>query len=289
MEKNAEEIKSFIKKRYGSLAQERNQSCCAPQTEMASDGGSTAAASCCGPSTSCCPPTRTARLYTSEELENLPGEIADFSLGCGNPTAIAELGEGEVVLDLGSGGGLDCFLAARKVGAKGRVIGLDMTPEMIRLARQNAQKVVAGNVEFRLGEMEHMPLEDNSVDVIISNCVINLSPDKDAVFSEAYRVLKPRGRLCVSDMVLRGELPAEIKESLEQWSGCVAGALEEKVYLGKIQSAGFLDVTDESSRVPFYVETETPAEPDAEDSPTYLDLGDKIASIRVKAFKPGKA
>ncbi len=280
MKQNAEEIKRFVKERYGGLARERNQPCCAPQTVTQN---------CCGPATGpCCPPTLAARLYTSEELENLPGEIADFSLGCGNPTAIAELGEGEVVLDLGSGGGLDCFLAARKVGARGRVIGLDMTPEMIRLARQNARKVGAGNVEFRLGEMEHMPVEDNSVDVIISNCVINLSPDKDAVFSEAYRVLKPGGRLCVSDIVLRGELPAEIKESLEQWSGCVAGALEEKVYLGKIQSAGFLDITAEGSSVPFYVETETPAEPDTGDSPNYLDLGDKIVSIRVKASKPGK-
>ncbi len=265
MEKNAEDIKKFVKQRYGGLAREKNQSCCAPQDAATS--------SCCGPTASCCPPSRVERLYTGDELENLPTEIADFSLGCGNPTAIAGLGAGEVVLDLGSGGGLDCFLAARKVGAQGRVIGLDMTPEMVKLARENARKADASNVEFRLGEMEQMPVESESVDVIISNCVINLSPDKDAVFSEAYRVLKPGGRLCVSDMVLTGELPRTIKESLEQWSGCVAGALEKEAYLDKMKSAGFVQVEAEVSRMPLSTETN-------------LDLSDKVASIRVKAIKP---
>lgn len=287
MEKNAEEIKSFVKERYGSLAQGRNQSCCAPQAEVTPECCGPAA-SCCGPSTSCCAPSLAEKLYTSEELEKLPGEIADFSLGCGNPTAIAELGEGEVVLDLGSGGGLDCFLAARKVGAPGRVIGLDMTPEMVKLARENARKLAADNVEFRLGEMERMPVEDDFVDVIISNCVINLSPDKDAVFKEAYRVLKPGGRLCVSDIVLLGELPQEIKNSFEQWTGCIAGALEEKVYLDKIKSAGFTEITAESSRVPFYIGNEESPAPDTGNGNAYLDLENKVASIRVKAFKPGK-
>jgi ubiquinone/menaquinone biosynthesis C-methylase UbiE len=191
-------------------------------------------------------------------------------LGCGNPTAIAELSKGEVVLDLGSGAGIDCFLAAEKVGAGGRVIGLDMTPEMVQLARENARVVESANVEFCLGEMEHMPVEDNSVDVIISNCVINLSPDKDAVFREAYRVLKLGGRLCVSDMVLLEELPEGVKESLAQWAGCVTGALSEEEYLGKIRAAGFVQVTLQMDKV------------------AWSDSRDEVASVRVKAFKPGQ-
>jgi len=285
MEKNAQEIKNFVKIRYGGLAQERNQSCCAPQEGTAPSCCAPSFSSCCGPNSSCCSPNLTEDLYTLEELENIPGDIADFSLGCGNPTAIAELVEGEVVLDLGSGGGLDCFLAARKVGDNGRVIGLDMTPEMIRLARQNAEKIGAGNIEFRLGEMEHMPVEGNSIDVIISNCVINLSPDKDAVFKEAYRVLKPGGRLCVSDMVLLSELPAGIRESLEQWSGCIAGALEKTVYLDKIRSAGFVKVEAEHNKTPLYIERGTFPEQAASEGQSYVNLADKVASVRVKAFK----
>lgn len=273
MERGNEEIKSAVKEHYGSLAREKRQSCCTPEAK--------ASASCCN--------TSAARLYTSEELEKLPEDITDFSLGCGNPTAIAELSEGEVVLDLGSGGGLDCFLAAQRVGMRGSVIGLDMTPEMIQLARENAQKIGVNNVEFRLGEMEHMPIEDNSIDVIISNCVINLSPDKDAVFREAYRVLKPGGRLCVSDIVLLGELPEEVKESLDQWAGCIAGALSKDIYLDKVQSAGFVKVTTDRSIVPFYAECEAPQEQDAEEHQPYLDLSNKVASIRLKAFKPNKA
>jgi len=273
MERNDEEIRSAVRERYGSLAREKNQSCCAPQT--AKQG------SCCGAqASSCCPPVRAERLYSGEELANLPSDVTDMALGCGNPTAIAELKEGEVVLDLGSGGGIDCFLAAQKVGAQGRVIGVDMTPEMIQLARQNVQKMETSNVEFRLGEMEHMPVADNSVDVIISNCVINLSPDKEAVFGEAYRVLKPGGRLCVSDMALLAELPEEIKDNLDQWSGCIAGALREEVYLDKIRAAGFNDITIDRSPVSLYVEDE--AQPE-----TYIDLRDKVVSVRVKARKPG--
>ncbi len=282
MERNANEIKSFVKKRYGNLAKQKSQSCCGPQTGVSG--------SCCSTgATSCQPQTYAEKLYTSEELEKLPGEVTDFSLGCGNPTAIAEISEGEVVLDLGSGGGLDCFLAAQKVGKQGSVIGLDMTPEMIKLARENAQKMGASNVEFRLGEMERMPVEDKSIDVIISNCVINLSPDKDAVFREAYRVLKPGGRLCVSDIVLTGELPEEVKENLEQWAGCVGGALDEKVYLSKLRKAGFVRVTTYKTAIPFYVEYEEPPAQKPEGEQTYLDLKDKVASIRVKAFKRGKA
>ena len=168
--------------------------------------------------------------------------MTEASLGCGNPLAIAGLQPGEVVLDLGSGGGIDCFLAAKKVGPEGRVIGLDMTPDMIKLARRNAKKMGVTNVDFRYGEMEEMPLPDESVDVIISNCVINLSPDKDAVFREAFRVLRPGGRLSVSDIVVDGDLPQSIRSQLDAWAGCVAGALDESVYLDKIRAAGFEQV-----------------------------------------------
>ncbi len=279
MERNAEEIKKFVKKRYGGLARQKGQSCCSSQSS-----------SCCGPKVADSQlKSHAGRLYTDEELGNLPADVTDISLGCGNPTAIAELNEGEVVLDLGSGGGIDCFLAAQKVGSKGGVIGLDMTPEMIQLARQNAQKIGATNVEFRLGEMEHMPVRDSSVDVIISNCVINLSPDKDAVFREAYRVLKLGGRLCVSDIMLLGELPQEFKESLEQWTGCIAGALNEKTYLDKIRAAGFINITMEKNKLPFSVENEAVPSSDQDMYHLYLELEEKVASVRVKAFKPAQA
>jgi len=269
MERNAKEIKDFVKKRYGRLARAKNQSCCAPQM---------ATPSCCdATSISRELPERVAALYRGEELDKLPTEVANSSLGCGNPTALAELREGEVVLDLGSGGGLDCFLAAQRVGQGGRVIGLDMTPEMVQLARRNAQKVDATNVEFRLGEMEHMPVADNSVDVIISNCVINLAPDKDVVFREAYRVLKPGGRLCVSDIVLLGELPKKVSKSLEQWAGCIAGALHERDYLAKVKAAGFVEVSAERNTLPLYAESSG--------AKRYLDLRDKVASVNVRARK----
>ena len=270
MERSAEEIKSFVRERYAGLARTKSQSCCAPQVPVS--GGS-----CCAGADSGLL-SRVQKLYMGEKLDNLPGDVANFSLGCGNPLALAELKEGEVVLDLGSGGGLDCCLAAEKVGVGGQVIGLDMTPEMIQLARENARKMGATNVEFRLGEMERMPLEDKSVGVIISNCVINLSPDKDAVFREAYRVLKPGGRLSISDMVLLGELPQEVKASLEEWAGCIAGALQEKVYLDKIRAAGFVRITADRSTLPLYVEGQSGT-----------DLGSKIVSVRVKAFKPQRA
>jgi SAM-dependent methyltransferase len=180
--------------------------------------------------------------YSDDELRSIP-EGADLGLGCGNPTALASLKKGEVVLDLGSGAGIDCFLAADKVGPTGRAIGVDMTPEMIERARDNARKEEANNVEFRLGEIEHLPVADASVDVIISNCVVNLSPDKPQVFREAYRALKRGGRLMVSDIVLRGELPKEIRESMEHYASCVAGASQIDDYLGAIRDAGFRDVT----------------------------------------------
>ncbi len=273
MERSAEEIKSLVKERYGRLVKEKSKACCTPETTLSP--------SCCNTSDAPCQPQALAeRLYTSEELEKLPREVSDISLGCGNPTAIAELSKGEVVLDLGSGGGIDCFLAAQKVGTQGRVIGLDMTPEMIQLARENAQRIGTSNVEFRLGEMEHMPVSDNSVDVIISNCVINLSPDKDAVFNEAYRVLKPGGRLCVSDIVLLGELTPEIKNDIVNWVSCIAGALPQDKYLGKIHSAGFkkVEVVDSTEWAP----KKRPLE-------TQRALTGKLASLKIKAFKPGKA
>jgi ubiquinone/menaquinone biosynthesis C-methylase UbiE len=164
-----------------------------------------------------------------------------------------------------------------------------MSPEMIQLARENARKVGASNMEFRLGEMEHMPVEDNSVDVIISNCVINLSPDKDAVFRETYRVLKPGGRLCVSDLVLQEELPREMKENLDQWAGCIAGALTEKTYLDKLQAAGLVRVTIDRSTVPFSLESDGPQATNPEERQAYLELRSKVAPAKAKAFKPGKA
>jgi SAM-dependent methyltransferase len=226
---------------------------------------------------------------------DLPESVTGASAGCGNPTAIAGLQPGEVVLDLGSGGGIDCFMAAKKVGPTGRVIGLDMTPEMIRLARRNAKKVGASNVDFCYGEMEEMSLPDASVDVILSNCVINLSPDKDAVFAEAYRVLKPGGRMSVSDMVLEGELPAPLRESADAWSCCVGGALDERVYLAKMRAAGLTDVAvTERTYVDvsgWLSEEDLQAllGPDGQ-APTREELSkelqSKVASITVVAHKP---
>lgn len=234
MERNQEEIKQAVLERYSSRAKEQLRDLPAEQA------GLTVlpvldSSSCCGPGAS----RKAERHYSVDELVGLPESVTDISLGCGNPTALAELEPGEVVLDLGSGGGIDCFLAARRVGPTGRVIGLDMSPDMIELAQKNAQRLGTHNVEFRLGEMERMPVENDSIDLIISNCVINLSPDKDAVFRETYRVLRPGGRLCVSDLVAEGELPPELRASLEQWAGCVAGTLKREVYLSKLRDAGF--------------------------------------------------
>jgi arsenite methyltransferase len=203
--------------------------------------------SCCTPTTSCCGGTDLARDisrnvgYTEEELEAVP-EGANLGLGCGNPVALASLQEGDIVLDLGSGAGFDCFLAANRVGERGRVIGVDMTQEMLEKARENARRAEYGNVEFRLGEIENLPLADDSVDVVISNCVINLSPDKKRVFAETFRVLRPGGRLMVSDIVLLKELPDFIKDSIEAYIGCLSGAMMKDIYVGTIQSAGFRDV-----------------------------------------------
>ncbi len=204
--------------------------------------------SCCARTSSCCGSTDLAQdigrniEYSEEELEAVP-KGANLGLGCGNPVALASLREGETVLDLGSGAGFDCFLAASKVGKEGRVIGVDMTPQMIEKARENASRGDYGNVEFRLGEIENLPVADSSVDAVISNCVINLSPDKERVFRETFRVLKPGGKLMVSDIVLLNELPDFINNSIEAYVGCLAGAMLRDEYLGAIEAAGFQEVT----------------------------------------------
>jgi arsenite methyltransferase len=194
---------------------------------------------CCGPTACGCGDPITSDLYSETETAGLPGGAVAVSLGCGNPTALIELQPGQTVLDLGSGGGIDVLLSAKRVGPTGKVYGLDMTDDMLALARENQQKAGATNVEFLKGTIEAIPLPDQSVDVIISNCVINLSTDKDAVLREAFRVLKPGGRFAVSDVVIRGDVPAEIQRSMELWVGCVAGALRDDEYVSKLKSAGF--------------------------------------------------
>src|SRR5438477_6760254 len=210
----------------------------------------TGGSSCCGagPATECCDPI-TSNLYDQRQTAELPEAAVLASLGCGNPTALAQLHPGETVLDLGSGGGIDVLLSAKRVGPTGKVYGLDMTDEMLALANENKKKAAAENVEFLKGEIEHIPLPDNSVDVIISNCVINLSADKDRVLREAFRVLRPAGRFAVSDIVTRGEIDAEIRKSVLLLACCVAGALEENEYGTKLSAAGFEQVRIEPTRV----------------------------------------
>jgi SAM-dependent methyltransferase len=223
-----EEIRKVVREGYARIARQDSNPCCAPTT------------SCCGGTDLARDISRNVG-YTEEELEAVP-EGANLGLGCGNPVALASLQEGDIVLDLGSGAGFDCFLAANRVGERGRVIGVDMTQEMLEKARENARRAEYGNVEFRLGEIENLPLADDSVDVVISNCVINLSPDKKRVFAETFRVLRPGGRLMVSDIVLLKELPDFIKDSIEAYIGCLSGAMMKDIYVGTIQSAGFRDV-----------------------------------------------
>jgi len=222
-----QEIKKIVREGYARVAK-RNSSCCVPQD------------SCCGGMDSAKEQSRKIG-YEEEELQAVP-EGANLGLGCGNPTALASLREGEVVLDLGSGAGLDCFLAANQVGKRGKVIGVDMTPEMVERSRENARKAGYENVEFRLGEIENLPVADRSVDVVISNCVINLSPNKRRVFQEAFRALRPGGRLFVSDIVLLRELPEPIKKSVEGYVACLAGAMMKGEYVEEIRAAGFQEV-----------------------------------------------
>ena len=229
------DIKQVVKEKYGQAAL------------RVTSGGS----SCCGAAPARgagCDPI-TSNLYDCSQAGQIPQEALLASLGCGNPTALATLNPGDVVLDLGSGGGIDVLLSARRVGPTGKAYGLDMTDEMLALANENKRKAGAANVEFLKGEIEHIPLPDNSVDVIISNCVINLSADKDRVLREAFRVLKPGGRFAVSDVVTRGEIPPEIRQSVLLWAGCVAGALEETEYRGKLAGAGFEQIEIEPTRI----------------------------------------
>jgi len=228
------DIKEIVKEKYGQAALRVNEGsgCC----------GTTAATG-----TGCDPIT--SNLYDAAQAQQIPEEALQASLGCGNPTALAKLNAGEIVLDLGSGGGIDVLLSAKRVGPTGKAYGLDMTDEMLALANENKRKAGLQNVEFLRGEIEHIPLPDNSVDVIISNCVINLSSDKGAVLREAFRVLKPGGRFAVSDVVTRGEIAPQIRESVLLWVGCVAGALEESEYRGKLASAGFIEIEVEPTRV----------------------------------------
>jgi len=248
------EIKEAVKRRYAGLAGQGQQGCCS---------------SCSGSASSMLQSKGIG--YAKEDLERIPEESV-LGLGCGNPIAIAELKPGEVVLDLGSGAGVDVFLAAKRVGPAGRVIGVDMTGEMVDKATKIAADYGYDNVEFRLGEIERLPVEDNSVNAIISNCVINLSTDKSRVFREAHRVLKPGGRITVSDIVSERAIPDEMKNDTDAWTGCIAGALEKQEYLGKISRAGFADVQILSSRE-FYVENRA------------TQTQEKLFSITAKAYK----
>ena len=274
-----EEVRKVVRKGYAQVAKS-GSSCCAPQNP------------CCG-ATNVAADISKKIGYTDEDIQSVP-EGANLGLGCGNPVALASLKEGEVILDLGSGAGFDCFLAANSVGKTGKVIGIDMTPEMVEKARENAHKGGYENVEFRLGEIENLPVADNHVDAIISNCVINLSPDKDRVFQEAFRVLKPGGRMMVSDMVLVSELPDSIKSSVAAYIGCLAGAIMQDEYVEAIKAAGFKQVRiiDETSLASDYAPNDPIVQALVNDSgisPADLKrLGSSIRSIKVHAVKSGK-
>ena len=255
-----ETIKDVVKERYGKAAR---------QVRAGSAGG------CCGSrESSCCDPI-TSNLYGADEAHAVPGAAMKASLGCGNPTALAELKPGETVLDLGSGGGIDVLLSARRVGPTGRAFGLDMTDDMLALAESNKRESGLTNVHFLKGEIENIPLPDNSVDVIISNCVINLSADKDQVLREAFRVLKPGGRFAVSDVVVHGEVPPDVRRSMELWVGCIAGALEDTEYRAKLQAAGFEGIDMEVTR--------------EYDADAMKGVDGKFFSAFVRAVKPGRA
>jgi arsenite methyltransferase len=247
---------------------------------------------CCGSGCGCGTVDKAADptakgFYSAEEFNALPDDVTNLSLGCGDPVTLASLKPGQTVLDLGSGGGIDCFLAAKKVGPQGRVIGVDMTPEMLDRARTNRSKLGAENVEFRLGEIEHLPVADNSVDVVISNCVINLSTDKPQVLHEILRVLKPGGRMAVSDIVTRGELPQKVKESLSAWAGCIAGAMDADDMTALMKKTGFTNI----ALAPVYFSEEMVDDAIKQyDSPEKLDkeaLSKSIFSANISGEKPG--
>jgi arsenite methyltransferase len=268
-------IQEAVKQKYSEAA------------KRAAGGGS----ACCGGGAelSGCDPI-TKNLYDEAEKASLPEKAVTASLGCGNPTALAKLQPGEIVLDLGSGGGIDVILSAKRVGPTGKAYGLDMTDEMLALARENQKKAGIENVEFLKGAIENIPLPDNSVDVIISNCVINLSGDKDRVLREAFRVLKPGGRFAVSDVVVRGEVPANIRKSMELWVGCIAGALEENEYREKLGRAGFASVDVEPTRVYKIEEASEFLKSAGFDAPTVgPQIEGKFISAFVRATKPALA
>lgn len=272
-----EEIRKVVREGYGKIAKQ-DSSCCAPVK------------SCCG-GTDLAQDISRKIGYTEEELKAVP-EGANLGLGCGNPIALASLKEGEVVLDLGSGAGFDCFLAANQVGKTGKVIGVDMTAEMLDRARENARRGNFNNVEFRLGEIENLPVGDNQVDAVISNCVINLSPNKKRVFQEAFRALRPGGRLMVSDIVLLKDLPVEIKNSVAAYVGCVAGAITKKEYLEAIQAAGFKEtkVLGEATFPTEFLANDPTAREVAKNlklsREKAKDLASAVVSIKVSAIKP---
>jgi len=270
------QIREAVRKRYRALA-EQETSCCGPKVNTM-----------CGCST----------IYSDSDVASLPSDAAAVSAGCGNPTAIADLKSGMTVVDLGSGGGIDVFLSAKKVGPTGRAIGIDATPEMIVRARRTAKENGFDNVEFRLGEIEHIPLQDSSADVVISNCVINLSPFKQQVFNEAFRILKPGGRLAVSDIILLRELPDELKTNLAAWSSCVSGAVSEEDYIGGMKLAGFVNIKVQDKVIYTYEQMRAYV-PDVQTSLSLAppdnniikvsqgtDLSNMIASYRIIAEKP---
>ncbi|MCX6004588.1 MAG: arsenite methyltransferase [Chloroflexi bacterium] len=272
-----EEIKKTVREGYAQVARSQS-SCCAPQTPSC----------CCGVDTA--KEISKGVGYTDEDISSVP-DGANLGLGCGNPVALASLKEGETVLDLGSGAGFDCFLAAGRVGKNGKVIGVDMTPEMLDKARENARKGGYENVEFRLGEIENLPVADNSTDIIISNCVINLSPDKERVFQEAYRVLKPDGRLMVSDIVLLEELPGSVQKSVSAYISCLAGAALKEKYLAALKKAGFKEVKviDETSFGTEFVASDPTVLAIIKDEHISQDdikkVGKAVRSIKVSAIK----
>ena len=269
---NASSIHPVVREHYANAARQ-STSCCG--------GGNTKSECGCGGEKGAEFSGR--EFYDKEAFEKIPEDISSFSLGCGNPIALASLLPGEVVLDLGSGGGLDCFLASKKVGASGHVIGVDMTPEMLDKARTNLEKLGMANVEFRLGEIEHLPVSDNSVDVVISNCVINLSPDKPQVFREIFRVLKSGGRLAVSDIVTDGDLPEKLKKDLEAWAGCLSGALDLNELKEMLIKTGFVNTQVE----PKYFEEETLTDLGiAKEQYNVEGLTHTIFSADISAIKP---
>ncbi len=269
------DIKEVVKEKYGEAAlrvKTGGSSCC----------GAGAASDCCDPITS--------NLYDVSQIKQIPEEALLASLGCGNPTALAQLNPGEVVLDLGSGGGIDVLLSAKRVGPSGKAYGLDMTDEMLALANENKRKSGMENVEFLKGEIENIPLPDNSVDVIISNCVINLSADKDKVLREAFRVLKPGGRFAVSDVVTRGEINPQIRQSILLWVGCIAGALEEGEYRGKLAAAGFEQIDIEPTRIHKTEEARAILAAEGIDVDALAsEVDGKFMSAFIRAVKPANA